>query len=125
LEIVHRAAPYRNVPVTFALDLMKRASLALFLSLVAGIATGGEVEIAYPILAIPKSTNSDALLGYKLTDRERSLFKEMDAEAGKLPASANLPAYHEVAIRVGKKYGLSAIQAVAFFTRTTFSEFEQ
>jgi hypothetical protein len=103
---------------------MNRRTLALCLSLFLLPAFAGEVEDAYPILAIPRGEKSDVLLRYKLNEREKALFKEMDAETAKLPIKSSLLAYHEVAARVGKRYGLSPSQGIAFFTRATFSEFE-
>lgn len=79
---------------------------------------------AYPILSIPRSANPQPLLKYKLTEDEKRLFKEIDSETAKLPQDADLSAYHAIAVRIGKRYGLNSRESIAFFTRTTFSEFE-
>lgn len=79
---------------------------------------------AYPILAIPKTAGSSALLKYELTSQERKLFVEMDTRTAKLPRDATTAEYHAVAAEVGKKYGLSREESIAFFVRTTFSYFE-
>ena len=78
----------------------------------------------YPILAIQRSQSSEVLLRHQLNDAERALFQEMDQEAGQLPASARLDEYHAVAVHLGARHGLKPDQSIAFFTRTTFREFE-
>ncbi|MDX6007969.1 hypothetical protein [Cupriavidus necator] len=102
-------------------------SIVLLIALLVGPITAMAESVleTYPILTIPRSDNSDVLLRYKLTAREKTLFKEIDSETAKLSPTAELSEYHDVAIRVSRKYGLSTDQSVAFFTRTTFSEFEQ
>lgn len=79
---------------------------------------------SYPVLLIPRTDEPGALLKYKLTAEERRLFKEIDSETAKLPPDADLSAYHAIAIRIGKRFGLGSRESVAFFTRTTFSQFE-
>jgi hypothetical protein len=78
----------------------------------------------FPILEIPRSAGDQALLDYKLTPDESKLFREIGEATGKLPEDAPATAYDEVAIDIGKKYGLTPPQAVAFFIRSTFSIFE-
>jgi hypothetical protein len=86
------------------------------------LAHGGAAD--FPVLSIQRSEDSNVLLGYQLTPKEKQLFKEIDTEAAKLPADAALSAYHQLAVRIGERYGLTPDQSVAFFTRTTLSEFE-
>ena len=79
---------------------------------------------SYPVLLIPRTADPDALLKHKLTADEKRLLKEIDSETAKLPLDADLTAYHAIAILIGKRFGLSSRESVAFFTRTTFSQFE-
>jgi hypothetical protein len=103
---------------------MKRVFIAAILTASCLSAISQMHQTEYPILAVPRSAGANALLSHKLTDQERRLFKEIDSETNKLPANAAPDAYYAVAASVGKRYGLSAKQSVAFFIRTTFSEFE-
>lgn len=99
--------------------------LLVALLVLASLHAGAEPPAAsFPILAIPRSAGSDALLAHELTPEEKRLFKEIDAKTAALPRNAEASAYHAVAIEIGKRYGLSSAQSIAFFMRTTFSEFE-
>ncbi len=108
-----------------SLEIMK--SIVLTIALLVGPITAMAESVleTYPILAIHRPDNSNALFRHKLTAHEKTLFKEIDSETAKLSPTADLSEYHDVAIRVGRRYGLTPDQSVAFFTRTTFSEFEQ
>jgi hypothetical protein len=77
-----------------------------------------------PVLEIRGSDGDDALLKYRLTEVERILFKEMDSATASLPEGAELAEYHRVVPAVGAGHGLSRQQSIAFWTRTTFSIFE-
>ena len=88
------------------------------------VAFAGDVSSAYPILAIPKTGSTSALLKYELTPREHKLFLEMDERTAKLPRDATSAEYHAAVAEVGKKYGLTRGQSIAFFVRTTFGYFE-
>jgi|GEM_PF-6816641 len=85
---------------------------------------GDGVAATYPILAIQRAASSDALLEHELTAAERRLFREIDAATARLPSGATLVDHHRVAVEIGARYGLDARESIAFFTRTTFSEFE-
>ena len=78
-----------------------------------------------PILKIKQEDGDQALLRYDLTDVEQTLFKEMDDATSKLPESSPLDQYHDVVATAGSKHGLSRRQSIAFWTRATFSMFEQ
>lgn len=78
----------------------------------------------FPILRIKHSDGDDALLQYKLTESERALFKEMDSAVVALGNEIDLNRCHNAVVPIGKRHGLNEQQAIAFWTRTTFSEFE-
>lgn len=78
----------------------------------------------FPILAIVRSEDSSILLQYTLTAEERRLSLAMDEAMGRLPDTAPREEYFRVAETLGAKFGLSDAESVAFFVRTTFSEFE-
>jgi hypothetical protein len=103
---------------------MKKFGLILFLALICAVATAGAIEEIYPVLKIQRAEGHNALLGYKMTAKEKKLFQAIDQKCARLPIKSELVEYHKVAIQVGKKYGLSRDQSIAFFTRTTFSKFE-
>jgi hypothetical protein len=77
-----------------------------------------------PVLEIRRSVGDDALLEHRLTEDERTLFKEMDSATAALPAGTELAEYHRVVSAVGAGHGLGRRQSIAFWTRTTFSTFE-
>ena len=108
----------------FILVPMLRFAIGVFLLFAPALLLAEQSAASFPILAIQRSAGSDALLAHELTPEEQRLFKEIDARTAALPESSELSAYHEVAIRIGRHYGLSPAQSVAFFTRTTFGEFE-
>ena len=78
----------------------------------------------YPILAVARGANSDVLLRHEFTAQESALFKEMNEATINLPSDAAADTYRTVAIRVGKRHGLSAAESVAFYVRTFYFEFE-
>ena len=89
-----------------------------------GAARADDALSKYPILSIPESAGVDALLRHPLTREEHALFDEIEAETAKLPADANPARYHDMAVKIGKRSGLTYAQGIAFFVRTTFSQFE-
>lgn len=125
--------------------MRRRLEIAFLVALVAGCGKpSGSGPVAKPVAEQPKSPSvespviandlpllrftrqdgEDALLGYKLTDAEKKLFKEMDAAVVALPADSPLEVHHDAASRVGAKHGLTRSQSIAFWTRATFSMFE-
>ena len=78
-----------------------------------------------PILALSRIDGDQVLRGYKLTPDEQKLFKELDAATCILLMDAPIRDYHDVAVRIGEKYGLTRQQSVAFFMRAMLSTFEE
>lgn len=78
-----------------------------------------------PILRFKHAMGDDVLLGYKLTDVERTIFMEMDSATAKLPEETTTEQYHATIIPIGKNHGLTPSQSIAFWTRSTFSIFEE
>lgn len=93
-------------------------------SSLSGVESQMTTSSRFPILSIERAAGDDALLGYKLTDEESSLFKKMDAAVVSLGQDIELEACHRAVIAIGKQHGLSEEQSIAFWTRTTFSMFE-
>lgn len=77
-----------------------------------------------PILQIKHSEGGDALLDHELTPLEQKIFQEMNAATSVLPkkedSQEDLQQVHQAIIPIGKKYGLSEEESVAFWTRTAF-----
>ncbi|MGB4776220.1 MAG: hypothetical protein WBP45_13680 [Daejeonella sp.] len=82
-----------------------------------------------PILTIKPSQGEKALIDHILTAKEQSIFSEMDSAVSKLPQKQipeeDLQQAYKAIIPIGKKYGLTEKQCIAFWTRTTFSLFEE
>lgn len=94
--------------------------------------TGGEAQPwiqvnaeDLPLLRFTPHDGENALLAYKLTATEQMLFKKMDAATAELAKDSSLSAYHDAVAQVGAIHGLTRSQSVAFWTRATFSMFEQ
>jgi hypothetical protein len=79
----------------------------------------------YPILNYSRDQSSDVLLQHEATDAEKQLFKKMDSAVVALQGDPSLEQCHAVVVPIGRDAGLNAEQSVAFWTRVTFSEFEQ
>lgn len=88
------------------------------------ITSNSQMAHSFPILKIHRSAGDDVFLSYKLTDAERSLFKQMDAVVVALGPDADLDQCHKAVVPIGQRSGLNPQQAIAFWTRTTFSTFE-
>lgn len=81
--------------------------------------------LSLPILALSRTDGDQVLRGYKLTPDEQKLFKELDAATCLMLMDAPIRDYHDVAARIGEKYGLTRQQSVAFFMRAMLSTFEE
>jgi len=92
---------------------------------ISGAAHGVDTQDTYPVLAIPRAAGTDSLLNHELTPKERALFNEIDVKTAQLPHNATSDQYRAVAVEVGRLHGLTPEQSIAFFVRTTFSEFER
>ena len=79
---------------------------------------------AFPILAFRRDAGDDVLLGYQLSAKEKEVFHEMDEATLSIAEDSDLDAYYQIVIPIGKRHGLSAPQAIAFWTRATLSTFE-
>ena len=77
-----------------------------------------------PILKIKSSDGDEALLHHELTEAELELFDEMDTATDALKAKSPLSSYHQIAVDVGAKHGLTSRESVAFWTRTCLMIFE-
>jgi len=101
------------------------ARLALLALCVAAGCPGATPDAtAFPVLAIRRGAGDDALAQHTLTAREQALFQAMNDSIGPLPKDAPEAAYREAIVAVGARFGLSAGESIAFYTRTFFSIFE-
>ena len=77
-----------------------------------------------PILAFRRDEGDDEYLGYKLAEKEKEVYLEMDRASVSIAPDSDLDAYYKTIIPVGAEHGLGNRQAIAFWTRTTLSTFE-
>ena len=75
-------------------------------------------------MAFRRDEGDDAFLGYKLTEKEKKVFLEMDRACVGIAPDSDLDAYYKIIIPIGAKHGLDDRKAIAFWTRTTLSTFE-
>jgi hypothetical protein len=78
----------------------------------------------FPILAFRRDAGDEVLLGYQLSAKEKEVFLEMDEATLSIAEDSDLDAYYQIIIPIGERHGLSAQEAIAFWTRATFSIFE-
>lgn len=81
--------------------------------------------LSLPILALSRTGGDQMLRGHKLMPDEQKLFEELDQATCILLMDAPIRNYHDVAARIGAKYGLTRQQSVAFFMRAMLSTFEE
>jgi hypothetical protein len=85
---------------------------------------GGQKVSRVHCLTSRRSEGDDALLNHKLTADEQRVFKVFDSATAKLAKDAEQSEYHQTVAALGKQFGLTEEQSIAFWTRTTFSMFE-
>ena len=78
----------------------------------------------FPILKFRPEDGDDILLEHSLVEKEQSLFEEMDEATADTLENSELEVYYRVIVPIGLAHGLNKTQAIAFWTRTTFSMFE-
>ena len=78
----------------------------------------------FPVLKYSREEGDQILLNHELTSDERELFRQMDAAVAAADNKDDIGADYAIVETIGADHGLTRNQAIAFWTRTTFSMFE-